>query len=112
MADSPSPQFRPRGGTVVCGKVSSRGEGRRDSSRIGEVESREIGVDERLLGYRDRACGAIALRQHASTHLASPKPVMPYFAFTLSARAVSSFLEPITMQLSTQNTAAAKSRTV
>ena len=30
-----------------------------------------------------------------STQLASPKPVIPYFALTLTARAVSSFLEPI-----------------
>ena len=46
------------------------------------------------------------------THLTSPKLVIPYFAFTLSARAVSSFLEPIATQLSTQKPAAAKSRSV
>ena len=43
-----------------------------------------------------------------STHLTSPKSVMPYFASTLVAREVSSFLEPIATQSSTQKPAAAK----
>ena len=101
-----------RGRTVVRGKVSSRGEGRRDSSRIGEVESRENGVDERLLGYRDRACGAIALQKHAEYPFNFSQTGDAIFcAYTLHK---SSELLPRAYydELSTQKPAATKSQSV